>query len=289
MEQNKEKVSLIIEGGAMRGVFCAGVISTLLREQIYLDYVIGVSSGSANGINYVSQDPARARASFVDIAANPAFSGMKYFLNGQGYFNTKYIYEDAITNDIPFRFDSFTQNPATMKIVATEMETGKAVYFDKNEIATSAELARKVRASSTVPLVMPPTEIDGKYYLDGGIVDSLPIEKAIADGNRKHVIILTRPRGYIKEKQRFNAIIRRQLRAYPEIVAAIEQRHINYNRSMALIEQMEKEDKAFVFAPDQLSIGRMERNVQRLEAYYQYGERAAERQLPALQAFLSSR
>ncbi|CZQ81229.1 patatin-like phospholipase family protein [Trichococcus ilyis] len=289
MEQNKEKVSLIIEGGAMRGVFCAGVISTLLREQIYLDYVIGVSSGSANGINYVSQDPARARDSFVDIAANPAFSGMKYFLNGQGYFNTKYIYEDAITNDIPFRFDSFTQNPATMKIVATEMETGKAVYFDKNEIATSAELARKVRASSTVPLVMPPTEIDGKYYLDGGIVDSLPIEKAIADGNRKHVIILTRPRGYIKEKQRFNAIIRRQLRAYPEIVAAIEQRHINYNRSMALIEQMEKEDKAFVFAPDQLSIGRMERNVQRLEAYYQYGERAAERQLPALQAFLSSR
>lgn len=289
MEQNKEKVSLIIEGGAMRGVFCAGVISTLLREQIYLDYVIGVSSGSANGINYVSQDPARARASFVDIAANPAFSGMKYFLNGQGYFNTKYIYEDAITNDIPFRFDSFTQNPATMKIVATEMETGKAVYFDKNEIATSAELARKVRASSTVPLVMPPTEIDGKYYLDGGIVDSLPIEKAIADGNRKHVIILTRPRGYIKEKQCFNAIIRRQLRAYPEIVAAIEQRHINYNRSMALIEQMEKEDKAFVFAPDQLSIGRMERNVQRLEAYYQYGERAAERQLPALQAFLSSR
>jgi predicted patatin/cPLA2 family phospholipase len=289
MEQNKEKVSLIIEGGAMRGVFCAGVISTLLREQIYLDYVIGVSSGSANGINYVSQDPARARASFVDIAANPAFSGMKYFLNGQGYFNTKYIYEDAITNDIPFRFDSFTQNPATMKIVATEMETGKAVYFDKNEIATSAELARKVRASSTVPLVMPPTEIDGKYYLDGGIVDSLPIEKAIADGNRKHVIILTRPRGYIKEKQRFNAIIRRQLRAYPEIVAAIEQRHINYNCSIALIEQMEKEDKAFVFAPDQLSIGRMERNVQRLEAYYQYGERAAERQLPALQAFLSSR
>ena len=286
MDQNKEKVSLIIEGGVMRGVFGAGIISTLLREQVYLDYVIGVSSGSANGINYVSQDPARAKASFVDIAANPAFSGMKYFLNGQGYFNTKYIYEDAITNDIPFRFDSFKQNPATMKIVATEMETGKAVYFDKNEIATSAELARKVRASSTVPLVMPPTEIGGKYYLDGGIVDSLPIEKAIADGNQKHVIILTRPRGYIKEKQQFGYVIRRHLRSYPDVADAIERRHIVYNRSMELIAQLEQEQKAFVFAPDDLSIGRMERNVQRLEAYYQYAERAAERQLPALFRFL---
>ena len=289
MEQNKEKVSIIIEGGAMRGVFCAGIISTLLRQEIYLDYVIGVSSGSANGINYVSRDLTRTKASFVDIAANPAFSGMKYLLNGQGYFNTKYIYEDAITTDIPFQFETFKQNPTSMKIVVTDMETAKPVYFDKDDIATSAELGLKIRASSTVPLLMPPTQINGKYYLDGGIVDSLPIEKAIADGNQKHVILLTRPRGYIKEKQRFSAIIRRHLRAYPEVVAAIEQRHIAYNRSMALIEQLEHENKAFVIAPDQLSIGRMERNVQRLDAYYQYAERAAERQLPELQDFLSSR
>lgn len=288
MEQNKEKVSLIIEGGAMRGVFCAGVVSTMLRQEIYLDYVIGVSSGSVNGVNYVSRDLSRTKASFVDIAANPAFSGMKYLLNGQGYFNTKYIYEDAITTDIPFHFDSFKQNPASMKIVATDMDTAEPVYFDKEDIATTEELALKIRASSTVPLLMPPTQINGKYYLDGGIVDSLPIEKAIEDGNEKHIIILTRPRGYIKEKQRFNAIIRRHLRAYPEVIAAIEQRHIAYNRSMELIEQLERENKAFVIAPDQLSIGRMERNVQRLDAYYQYAERAAERQIPELKDFLSS-
>ena len=174
---NQPDVALIFEGGGMRNSYTAPVVVELLARNLNFGRVYGISAGSSHTVNYLVRDPSRARASFVELVKHPRFGGWGSFLAGHGYFNGPYLYEELIENapagdPMTFDWDTFAANPAEMHIEAMDWNTGETVAWTRADVKDAHDLGLKVRASSTMPIFMPPTTIDGRTYMDGGMGDS---------------------------------------------------------------------------------------------------------------------
>ena len=200
---NQPDVALIFEGGGMRNSYTAGMVVELLARNLNFGRVYGISAGSSHTVNYLVRDATRARASFVDLVKYPRFGGWGSFLRGTGYFNSPYLYEELIENaaagdPMAFDWDTFAANPAEMHIEAMDWNTGETVAWTRADVKDAHDLGLKVRASSTMPIFMPPTTIDGRTYMDGGMGDSwgILLNAARADGYERFCIIRTQPRGY---------------------------------------------------------------------------------------------
>jgi predicted patatin/cPLA2 family phospholipase len=284
------EVALIFEGGGMRASYTAAVVTTLLAQGIEFDWVAGVSAGSSNLANYLSRDPERARRSFVEFAADPRFGNVGTFLRGQGLFNAAYIYEQTSAPDqaLPFDFETFRANPARRRIGAFECDTGRAVYWTESDVATLPDLMKRVRASSTMPMIMPAVPLDGHVYVDGalGPGGGIALDRALAEGFDRFFVVLTQPRDYTKRPTSAPAVYRTWFRRYPAVAEALAARHRDYNRTREHLFDLESSGRALLFVPEQMPVGNGTRDVGRLRASFEAGLAQSRREAPRWRDFL---
>lgn len=285
---NIKNTALIFEGGGMRASYTAGILNILLENELYFDYVAGISAGATHTVNYLARAPERARRSFVDLVLDPRFGGWGSFLKGEGYFRAHYIYEQTSAPDeaLPLELERFLANPARFRIGAFERESGKMVYFSKEDIHEMMDLMKIVRASSSMPIFMPPTYYKGHYYVDGGLGGGIALDIAKKDGFERFFVVLTRPKGYRKDPLKFPAMIRAYYRKYPLVAEAMRKRHLIYNQTLEELEELEREGKAFLVYPEVMAVSNRETNHQKLAACYEMGYAQGRRDLPRWKEFL---
>lgn len=288
LHNNIKDVALIFEGGGMRASYTSGFLNVLLENEIYFDYVAGISAGASNTVNYLSRDIERSRYSFVDFVLDPKFGGWKSFLRGEGFFRAQYIYEETPYPDaaLPYDFETFRNNPAKLRIGAFEREEGKMVYFSRDDIKELKDLMKIVRASSSMPIVMPPAKINNKYYVDGGISGGIPLDIAKKDGYEKFFVVLTRPKDYRKKPMDYRRFVKGYYRKYPKVYEAMLDRHIVYNNILEELEELEKQGKAFLVYPDTMPVSNSERNHKKLVESYNLGYNQGKKDLPKWKEFL---
>lgn len=290
LTSNVSDVALIFEGGGMRVAYTSAVVRTLLAEQIYFDWVAGISAGASNLVNYLSRDPVRAKKSFVEFAADPNFGNLGTFLRGKGMFNAEYIYERTAGEDqaLPFDFATFRANPARRRVGTFEADTGRSLYWTENDLGTLTEVMKRVRASSTMPLVMPPVELDGHVYIDGALGESggIALDAAKADGFTKFFVVLTQERDYVKKPTKAPWLFDAYFRKYPAAAEAIQTRHLRYNRTRHELFDLEASGQAYLFFPDRMVIENGTKNVNQLAAAFAVGTAQARREVPQWRDFL---
>ncbi len=276
-----ENTGLVLEGGGMRGVFTSGVLDFFLDHQLTFPYGVAVSAGACNGLSYMSQQRGRAKLTNVDLLKKYRYIGMKYLWTQHSIFDRKLIY-DTIPNEIlPFDYDTCFANPMTFEMVTTNCLTGKACYL--TEQSDPDRLIQVVRASSSLPYVCPIVWVNHQPMLDGGIVDSIPVERAMAQGHPFNVVVLTRNRGY-REKSHDIKIPKYIYRRFPRLRLLLSKRHAIYNAQLDLIERLEDEGRILVIRPQRpLEVTRLESNVDKLTALYNEGYECARQALEAYQ------
>ena len=290
LTSNVTDTALIFEGGGMRVSYTSAVVVALLEAGLHFDFVAGISAGSSNTANYLARDPWRARQSFVEFAADPKFGGLHTFLRGQGMFNANYIYRETGLPGaaLPYDFETFAANPAQMRLGVFEADTGRAFYWTKDDTPTLPDLMVRVQSSSTLPFFMPPVHLDGHVYVDGALGPSggIALDAARAAGFEKFLVVLTRPRDYVKPQVKITRAMRQYFRRYPAIVDALAARASNYNTTRAELLELEKAGQAMVFFPDGFTTSNGEKNIAKLARAFADGQAQVARELPAWQEWL---
>ena len=281
------KTGLILEGGAMRGIFSAGVMDVMMENGIRFDGIVGVSAGAAFGVNYKSGQIGRAIRYNAKYCHDKRYCGIGSLLKTGNLFNTDFCYGEVPLKLDIFDFDAFEKDPTPFYITCTDVESGKPVYHEytgRNDHGFDW-----IRASASLPLVSQIVEIDGAKLLDGGISDSIPVAYFESIGYTKNVVILTQPQNYRKEKNRMLPLIRMKYRKYPNLIKALENRHLMYNAELELIAKQEKRGELFVIRPDSpLPVKRAEKDPAKLKACYEIGRQTAEKELARLIAFMKA-
>lgn len=261
----------------MRGVFTAGVLDCFLDRKIYFPYVVSVSAGACNGLSYMSRQRGRAKKSNIDCLEKYRFIGLKYLWTQHSILDLETLYERLPAEILPFDYEAFFRNPATFEMATTNCNTGQSEYL--SERSDSKRLIDVVRASSSLPFVCPIVNVDGRPMLDGGIVDSIPVERAMETGHLFNVVVLTRNRGYrthAKDRKMPHFIYRN----YPRLRVQLSRRHALYDRQLELVEKLEEEGRILAIRPRRpLEVTRLESDVRKLTALYEEGYAEAERAL----------
>ncbi|MDR2974968.1 MAG: patatin family protein [Propionibacteriaceae bacterium] len=287
---NITDTALVFEGGGMRASYTAAVVCALLEAGLYFDFVTGISAGSSNTVNYIARSPLRARQSFVDFADDPRFGSWKTWIRGQGMFNAHYIYQETCRPDgqLPFDFDTFWANPTRFSIGAFDMDAGRTVYKTRADIHTDDDLMAWVRASSTMPLVMPPITIDGRTYVDGalGHGGGIPLAAAQETGFKRFFVVLTRPRDYIKPPSKHSHFFHAYYRKHPAVAEGILGRPHEYNTTREELLDLESSGQAYLFFPEHMTVSNQTRDVAQLRASYEAGLAQSQMELPRWRDFL---
>lgn len=279
------KTGLILEGGAMRGLFTAGVMDVLMEHSVEFDGAIGVSAGAAFGCNYKSRQIGRVLRYNTRFCSDKRYGGLRVLLKTGNIYSTDFCYGEVPVKYDPFDFETYGNNPMEFYVVATDIETGEAVYHRYE--GTEPSGFDWIRASASMPLVSQIVEIDGRKMLDGGVADSIPVQYFEQLGYEKNVVVLTRPAGYQKEKNQILPLIRKKYKAYPKLVEAMENRHERYNETLRYIKEQEREGKLFVIRPhESIPVHRVEKDPERLKAAYEMGRKTMERRMDEAMEFL---
>ena len=268
MEINHQ-TGLVLEGGGMRGVFTSGVLDALMKHAIYFRYVAAVSAGACNGMSYVSRQPRRARIANIDYLSRYHYIGLRHLAQQGCIFDRDLLYNKFPNQLIPVDFDEYFQHADTFEVVTTNCLTGRAMYLTETQSRQRA--IDILRASSSLPYVSSIVTVDGIPMLDGGIVDSIPVARAISQGHATNVVVLTRNKGW-----RDTSLDLKQprfvYRQYPRLRLALSRRHEVYNQQIELVDRLEAEGKIVCIRPIRpLEVGRMEIDVEKLERLYQEG------------------
>ena len=280
-----EKVGLVLEGGALRGIFTCGVLDVLMENGICLPMTVGVSAGAVFGSNYKSGQVGRALRYNLKFCKDRRYGTMRSLLKSGDLYDAEFCY-DEIPNKLDI-FDSkaFENNPMDFYSVVTNVETGRPEYHKC--IKGGKEDLRWIRASASLPLGSNIVEIGNGRYLDGGISDSVPLKFAESIGFEKNIVILTQPMYYRKKRNPLMPIIRMKYKEYPKFVKAMERRHIMYNKETRYVRMQEKAGKVLIILPEQkLNISRMEHSRKKIEAVYEYGAKMAVDNLESIKRFI---
>lgn len=275
---------LVLEGGAMRGLWTAGVTDVMMEHGVWPDGLIGVSAGAAFGCNYKSRQVGRAIRYNTRFANDARYSGVRSLLLSGDYFNARFGY-----HVVPYEYDifdtaAFEQNPLSFLIVCTDVETGKAVYHEMTHV--DYDELEWLRASASMPLFSKVVEVQGHKLLDGGVSDSIPLEYAEKVGYQRNVVILTQPLGYRKEHNRLMPLMRLSLRKYPNMVKALDERHLMYNKQLDYVAQAEREGRCLAIRPDEkIPIGHISHNPQQMRHVYEIGRAVGERYIEKIKAY----
>lgn len=281
--------ALIFEGGGMRNSYTAACVSMLLREKVRFGWVGGVSAGASHTVNYLSKDIIRAEESFTDFAHNPSFGGVGSLFRGTGYFNAEFIYEKSADKELPFDWKTFQSNPIDFDIAATRADIGETVHWGREDAKTPADLFMRVRASSTLPLIMPMRVIDSVPYVDGALGETggISLREAQAAGMKRFLFIGTKPRDYVRPRVSRTTMVRRIFYKNPAIADALIARPARYNASKDALLELEREGSAQLFFPGHMNVASTERNVAKLRANFQAGVDQTEKEWPAWREFLA--
>ena len=263
---------LILEGGTFRPIFSAGIMDVMVQQGIEFPYVIGVSAGITNGVSYVSKQVGRNLDVLLKYRHDKRYMGAGNLLKCQSLFGLDFIYSDIPAIHNPFDYDTYYSYQGRVLVGVTNAVTGKAEYLDGLKMD---EKNTMLRATCAIPFVFPTITIDGVPYYDGGLADPIPIRKAIADGNEKNLIILTRCKGYRKELSKQNQLAAKILKhKYPNLVPVLLNRHLAYNDTLEYCEQLEKEGKALILRPSE-PIDSFEKDLDKLKHAYDMGVETA--------------
>lgn len=279
------KKGLIMEGGAMRGMFTAGVIDVMMEQGIGFDGAVGVSAGAAFGCNYKSKQIGRVIRYNTRFCQDKRYGGFRVLLKEGNFYSRRFCYEEVPLKYDPFDYDTYEQNPMAFYVVCTDVDTGKAEYHKyENRHDHGFEW---IRASASMPLVSQMVEIDGRNYLDGAMADSIPVQFFQSIGYDRNVVILTQPLGFRKKPDSMLPLMKLYYRKYPKLLEAIASRHIHYNAALDEIARQEAAGELLVIRPpEKLPIGRTENDPQKLRSVYETGRRTAEARMAEIRAYL---
>jgi predicted patatin/cPLA2 family phospholipase len=278
------KKGLVLEGGAMRGLFTAGIIDVMMEAGIEPDGMIGVSAGAAFGCNYKSRQPGRAIRYNKRYARDKRYCSWQSWLKTGDLYNAEFGYHIIPTQLDIFDDKAFEENPMEFYVVCTDVETGKPVY---KKLTESTPLTYDwIRASASMPLASRVVELEGRKVLDGGVADSIPLEYFESIGYERNMVILTQPDGFVKEHNPLMPLMRIALRKYPKMIEAMDKRHLMYNRELVYVYEAETAGRAFVIRPEEkLPIGHISHNPEEEQRVYDIGRATGERHIDKIKDF----
>ena len=281
------KTGLVLEGGSFRGIFTAGVLDCMLDNGISFPYVIGVSAGSGNAVNYIAGQRGRTQKVIMHENADPYF-GLEQMMKSKKLLDLDKMLFGYAYDQIPLDFDAFFKSGAESEFVVANCETGLAEYLSPD--GTHDRLLNLCKASCSVPVISQPVEIDGSYYLDGSIIDSIPYRRAMKKGCEKVVAVLTRmdeetPTDYSKMKLILNLCYKNR---FPKVAEVMINRKNAYDKQMKGLKTMEKAGRAFVIRPEVPSIGHFENDNEKMNEFYRHGYDIMSDRMEALREFLDT-
>ena len=280
-----QKTGLVLEGGAMRGLFSAGVLDVMMENGIEFDAVMGVSAGAVFGCNFKSGQIGRSIRYNMRFCDDPRYCSLESLRKTGDLYNVQFCYDEIPNKLDPFDKEAYQANPMPFYAVCTNVETGKAIH--KRLDNGDAKDMEYFRASASMPVVSRIVEVDGYKLLDGGITDSIPLASMERRGYPRNVVVLTQPLGFVKKKSKMLPLIRVSMRQYPNVIRAMEVRHIRYNKQTAYVREQELAGNAFVIRPPHdLGISRIENDPAELRRVYELGRKEMEERLPELREFL---
>ena len=271
----------------MRGLFSAGICDVMMEHDVWPDGLIGVSAGAAFGCNYKSRQPGRAIRYNMRFARDPRYSGLRSLLTTGDYFNAQFAYHTVPATYDRFDDAAFEQNPMAFHVVCTDVLTGRPVY---RQLHKSDSVAYDwIRASASMPLFSRVVELEGHRLLDGGVSDSIPLEHAEHIGYHRNVVVLTQPQGFRKEHTPFMPLMRLALHRYPAMVAALDRRHLMYNRQLDYVSEAEQQGRCLVIRPDRkIPIGHVSHDPEQMKRVYHMGRQTGEAYIGRVKAFWKS-
>ena len=268
------KTALILEGGAKRGIYTAGVLDVLLENGIMPDAVFGVSAGAIHGCSYVAGQKERSIRYNLKYGNDPRFMSVKNWIRTGNVVDTNFCYHELPDILDPFDHEAFEKAKCQFFAVCSNVETGKAEYILCPTLR--GENIDYLRASASLPFLSQIVEVGGKKLLDGGICDSIPLKAAMDKGFERNIVILTRPKGYRKPKSHNKLLARMVYRKYPEFIQAIAERYKMYNAELDFVEAQENQGNALVLRPSEtIKIGKMEQNLDVVKQMYELGRKDA--------------
>ena len=280
MIQIDDKSALVLEGGGMRGVFTCGVLDYLMDNKIIFPYSVGVSAGACNGLSYMSHQRGRGKYSNIDLLAKYKYIGIRPLLKKRGLIDQQLLFHRFPDRILPYNYKAYAENPGRFEMVTTDCVSGKPCYWE--EKYDEKRIIDIVKASSSLPYACPIIHVDGKPMLDGGIVDSIPLQRAFDQGYENCVVVLTRNKGYRKSDKEV-MVPRFIYKEYPRLRVALRNRNKVYNEQLELVERLEDEGKIKVIRPlKPIVVDRMETNVRKLTDLYEVGYECAKRMFEAI-------
>ncbi len=278
------KVGLLLEGGAMRGMYTCGVLDVLLDEKIKVDCIMGVSAGALFGVNFKSRQRGRGIRFNLKYIKDKRYMGLYPLITTGNIVNQEFCFNDIPNILDDFNYASFKRTKEDFYAVVTNMYTGKAEYKKIDEL--KGENVEYLRASGSMPFVSKPVEVNGQKYLDGGIADSIPIDKMVKMGYDKIIVVLTRPVGY--RKRRANTSLAKVVyKDYPKLIDAMAKRYRVYNKSVDEVELLSKTRDVFLIRPSKhIKIKRIEKNEKVLKEMYELGVNDTKEKLTELKEYL---
>ena len=281
----KKEAALVLEGGGTRGVFTAGVLDYLMKKEVKFPYVIGVSAGACNAIDYVSKQIGRTKDCTIIQDRKNRYIGTKDALKKGYLFDMDRLFDEYPNRLFPFDFDTYFASDIQCEVVVTNCLTGEAMYLSEKQ--DKERLLTICRASSSIPLISPVVDVDGIPCVDGGVADSVPLIHSMKLGHQKNVVVLTRNKGYRKKAPgKSRLLYTAALRKYPNLLNALLNRYRNYNRVMELVEKWEEEGHIFVIRPEVEPVSRTEQNVEKLTEFYDHGYQLMKQRMEEMQAYL---
>jgi len=266
-----DKLGLVVEGGGMRGIYASGVLDELLLRGVKADGLVGVSAGIIHGVSYVSNQLGRNIRYFLKYREDKRFMSWTSLFKTGNVCETEFCYDEIPYKLSKFDFDTFAQRTKDMEVYSTvtSLDTGKAEYIRLYDLREQMDA---VRASASLPLVSENVEVDGKFYLDGGTADSIPLKFMQSSGFEKNIVILTRPAGYVKKPDKTFPLLKAKYKNYPGYVKACEDRHKMYNDELRYVRDQELKGKILVIRPSRvINVSRTEKNLEKMKRMYKLG------------------
>lgn len=278
------RVGLVLEGGAKRGIYTAGVLDVMLEHGLLVDGVFGVSAGAIHGCSYVSKQAGRSIRYNMKYGNDYRFMSFKSLFLSGNMVDTQFCYHDLPEKLDPYDNDAFMKSGIEFYAVCSNVESGKPEYIKCKDMFADIDY---IRASASMPLVSQIVEVGGKKLLDGGIADSIPLKAAENHGFEKNIVVLTRPQGYRKKKASLRWLIAWIYRKYPNFVKAFIERPEMYNDELDYIEKQEKAGKILVIRPSRLvKISKMEQNLDIVREMYDLGRSDALKMIDKIEKYM---
>jgi len=285
-----KQIGLVLEGGGMRGAYTAGVLDAFMEKDLSFEYVIGVSAGANNGINYVTKQKERSKRIFLKWSQDKRFIGPYNVLREHSIFGMDFIFNELPNQLDYFDYSAFSKIDGTFIACASNCETGLPAYFDNKAFKPEVFMNKPLRASSSLPILAPAVKIKGERYLDGVLSDPIPIRKSIDDGHPYNVVVLTKEE-HVGGKLSLmdHLFITLTKLKYPKMKQTVKLSHGKYIESISYIRALEKEGLVYVFTPKKMDLdNRYCNDLTSLQEAYNHGYDSVIKQWEPFSAWITN-